>query len=365
MRRVDGKRGPIPKKRMHLKEWVRREIVRGHYPRGSRLPDRDWFMSEFATNRKLVQQAFDELKAEGFVRAVPGHGTLVATRYPFEGRYLVLVKGVGLDAGAHIFAAALEKSTRELSAERGISFDIRGLSDAPPESADYARILEDVRAQRYAGVFVQGLGKRQGLDTVTNVDDVPSVFLGPRNECTQGSLAASLCDHMGLANMLLQRLLAGCAAKGCKRIALFAGLPVSRNPGTFAEMSRRVAEYGLELVPNGYHTVAMDKWDQPVFRQLVRLVFASDAGRAADAVVLADDNFLRPFAEELRAVYGEEAIRRYALFCLGNAPLLPETGFPVEFHGIDWKMMLASFVDYCESCRTDGRRHPAPRLIPF
>jgi len=34
-----GKRGPLPRKRLKIADWVRREIVKGTYREGERLPD--------------------------------------------------------------------------------------------------------------------------------------------------------------------------------------------------------------------------------------------------------------------------------------------------------------------------------------
>ena len=365
MKRVDGKRGPIPKKRMRLKDWVRREIVRGSYPPGSRLPDRDWFMREFATTRQLVTQAFAELRSEGFVRAVRGHGTRVVDVLPFANRYLLLVKGAELDAGSHLCAPALAEAAKVVERTRGVFFEVRGLVDAPPESDDYAAMLARVRRHHYAGVFTQQVTKGHDLDVVSNVDDVPCAFMGRRNELTQGSRAVELEGYTDFTGRVLGLHLESCRDAGKGSVAIFKQLPVSRDPGSFEAMAQKVAAFGLRLVPNGYHAVAMDKWDEPVFRQLVRLFLASDAGRDAEAIVLTDDNFLKPFAEELKAALGRSAGKRYFITCLGNAPLLPRTDLSVCFHGVDWTATLSAFVDYSEACRATGRPHAAPSVVLF
>ena len=60
-----GRRGPLPRKRIQIEDWVRREIVRGGLKPGDALPSREWFRTRFTPNLNMVQRAFDELRREG------------------------------------------------------------------------------------------------------------------------------------------------------------------------------------------------------------------------------------------------------------------------------------------------------------
>ena len=88
-----GARGPEPKKRIRLVDWVRNGVAEGRLKPGSALPDRNWFERKFGATRATVQLAFDQLAREGFTVAARRRGTFVAERPPFAGRYLLALSG--------------------------------------------------------------------------------------------------------------------------------------------------------------------------------------------------------------------------------------------------------------------------------
>ena len=358
-----GRRGPLPRKRRKIADWVRREIVRGEFREGDLLPDRKWFMREFAANRHSVQNAFDELVKSGFVNAVRGHGTRVAARLPFAGRYLLVVKSDSDDAGSRYFAQSLKTAAKCVSARRGVVFDASDVSDAPPGSREYEEIVARIRAHSYAGVFAQGVTKGHGFDTVTNIDDVPVVFVGKRSDRAMGSAA---CAVKGWATDDIYRLhFADLQEKGCRRIAVFAPIPVGDIAVRREKVSRLAGSYGLQVVRGGYQTFSMRVWNDYAFRRFLEMFFASDAGRAADGVVLADDNFLVPFADVCRAEFGSAGDSRYVVTSHCNRPVPPETDFPANFHGIDWSMTLEAFVDYADDVRSFVHMPRTPAVAVF
>ena len=319
-------------------------------------------MQRFELGNLPVQQVFDELREDGLVRSVPGHGTCVANVLPFSGRYLLLVRANPLDAGSHLFASALQRAAAEVAERRRLSFETIGLADADCETTAYAEMVESVRCQHYAGVFAQGVADvKDHLNALTNIDDVPIVYLGEHSYLTQGSLARSIASDVGLrADAEFQRHFASCREKGCRRIALFASWgPKGDSESCFRELARKS---GLEIVRGGYHFLDMNYWFEAAFERLVELFFLSDGGREVDAIVLSDDNMLVPFARAYRNVFGCRGKPRHFVSCHCNAPLFPETGFPVVYHGFDLVATLDSFVDYAEDCRAGIR---TPRLPIF
>ena len=168
-----GRRGPLPRKRIQIEDWVRREIVQGRLKPGAALPSREWFRARFTPNLNMVQRAFDELRREGFVETVPGHGSRVAASLPFPGRYLLLTRSDVRDAGTNYFAPALRAAAKALERLRGVVFDVRNVEDCANGRDAYGRMMEDVRRHRYAGVVAQAANAVRDLDCVTNIDDVP------------------------------------------------------------------------------------------------------------------------------------------------------------------------------------------------
>ena len=358
-----GRRGPLPKKRRKIADWVRHEIVKGRYRGGDALPDRNWFMREFAANRHSVQNAFDELRREGFVEAIRGHGTRVTRVMPFAGRYLMLVKSAPDDAGSRLFANALKESVAVVSRRRGVKFDIADIADAPSDSQRYADLLSRIRSHFYAGVFAQSVTKGHGLETVTNIDNVPIAFQGARSDLAMGSAAVGLGGWA--SDEVYRRHFADCRDSGVRRIAVFAPIPVGDVALRREKLSELAAKYGLKIVRCGYQAFSMRVWNDYAFRRFLELFFSSDAGREAEAVVLADDNFLVPFAETCRAELDEKADSRYVVCSHANRPNLPKTDFPVRFHGFDWPTTIESFIDYAEDVRAFRSEPRRPEAVMF
>ncbi|GAB3480078.1 GntR family transcriptional regulator [Amycolatopsis cihanbeyliensis] len=73
---------------MQTKPWVeiadelRSEIQRGDYVPGARLPSGSELMSRYGVARQTVQNAIDQLRAEGLVLSVAGRGWYVHERKP-------------------------------------------------------------------------------------------------------------------------------------------------------------------------------------------------------------------------------------------------------------------------------------------
>lgn len=73
---------------MQMKPWVeiaedlRRGIQRGEYTAGARLPSGTELMAKYGVARQTVQNAVDQLRAEGLVLSVAGRGWYVSERKP-------------------------------------------------------------------------------------------------------------------------------------------------------------------------------------------------------------------------------------------------------------------------------------------
>lgn len=356
-----GRRGPLPVKRSRIADWVRRTIALGEFKPGDRLPDRTWFRAKFDANPNSVQSAFALLKEDGLVRSVSGHGTCVADPLPFAGRYLLLLKGNRADGGSRFFSSALETAARQIARSRDLVFEFEHLIEAEGDSVEYAEMLERVRRQRYAGVFVQDASCNRGVDTVTNVDNVPMTIFAPRSVFAQGSQVVPLGGFRDTSERILRCHLKELRDRGCRRIAVF--YPRGVESTRVDHILPYVGASGLELVPEGFHTADLCMWDARQFTRLVRLFLDSSAGQRADGVVLDDENFLPPFIEACRDVLGRNAAKRYVVSAHGNFPQLPEVDFPMQFHGVDCTAMLESFVAFADACRRADRKPPLPQAV--
>lgn len=90
-------RGP---KYASIADALRQRILRGHWPRDTRLPAAETLASEFGVSRLTVRQALDLLARDGLVEARQGSGTYV-TATPAKDRRLRV--GTSLEALATLY----------------------------------------------------------------------------------------------------------------------------------------------------------------------------------------------------------------------------------------------------------------------
>ena len=369
-----GARGPLPRKRIEIADWVRREIVVGHLAPGDRLPSRTWFQRRFTPNANVVQRAFAELAADGFVetRGAAARGTVVARTPPYAGRYLLLVKAHEEDGGYNFFSSALKMAARELERRRGIKFDVVGVADASGEgedSAEYGRVVERVRRHLYSGVVAQHVNRDHGQDTVLNLDYVPMTYFGKASEFAQGKWVRSISSTSGTDENPLNSLalqFKNCAAAGLRRIAVFASTPDRLIAANAEKIARAEAkECGVEIEADGCHFTGMAMWhiERLEFVRLVRLYLCYIADNPVDAIVLGDDNFLEPFEDACAEVYGARKKLPFAVFCHCNFPRPPKSRYGATFHGIDCTATLGTFVDYAEALLSGSDSPPTPHRV--
>ena len=359
----------MPRKRLNITDCIRRDIVRGTWKRGERLPDRRWFMERYKAYPTTVQRAFDDLSNEGFVTAVRGHGTQVAEVLPYDSRYLLLLDSGRSDPASRPFSAAISQAAKEIEQRLGVVMDVRYVSHEHPESEVYQSIVANAKRHAYAGVFCEGVPHGEDGLSLANVNDVPIVFVGPKDEWSQGTMAFSLWDYAKRdpADAVRTLFLEYCRDHGGRRIAVFqsSGSRIGRQPDPehkYREVARR---YGVELVPFGYHNVEMSGFDVDQFERLVGLFLASSAGANAETIILADDNLTMPFVRACRRKFGVKAAStRYNVLSHCNFPLLPDVrGFPVSFHGLDLCETLASVVEYTTDCRNRLKKPRLPKFV--
>ena len=363
---VESRPGPKPTKRLRIVESVRNGIARGRLPPGTMLPDRTWYMEKFGVTRSTVQEAFDQLRAEGFTVAVRHKGTSVAPVLPFRGRYLLALCGTVDRPAPHAFDRALQAAARQLEKTRGVVFDVRSILDEGPESEVFAEVLSDLRRQRYSGAFLRALAENRGLSTIGNVNHVPITGFFRRVDRSQGSQVHPLVDDReGSENVSLHLhgLLAECRRAGKKSV-----LVVSNNfggEGMEAWVRRLAAFYGLHCGPNGYLVSNLEPAFLRQLTRILKLLLAPGSRCLPEAIVLDDDNFLEPLENALCDLYGATAPQRFFVVSNANLPLIPETGLDVRFHGVDTLATLSSFMDWAEAVHNGTGADHLPKVVLF
>ena len=358
--------GRPPLARRKIETWVRDCAALGLLPAGGRLPDREWFRERFKTGPGVVQDAFDELAAQGFVRAVRRGGTFLESPLPFSGRYLLGLLPLRVDATREGLDSALEAAARRQEKRLGVAWDI--VEIVPPWHPAYLPTFRDLQAQRYAGALLRTATRRMeepGRSTwLASLDHVPVFALGGVSREQTASLGshAVVADHFPEDD--LGALFRAVRAAGCRR-AFVLGVVVTSAPAISREredaVHREAAAAGVEIPPCFYQCAATSTPLQT--RRLADLAFSGRDAERIDAVVSLQDNFAPVLCDALVARFGAAAARRRVrVFSMGFIPRKKPCAIPVEWHGTDWDATLDAFVSWCDSIHC-GAPSPAPPLI--
>ena len=152
----------LPKKKavakIHsIRGLVRDRIIKGQYPPGERIPNRDELMRGFGVSCVTIQRALDRLKEDGFVRAVRGCGTFVVTYPPHLCRYGLVFPVESLQNPKEPdFYRWIYQAAREVEkTHKDVRFSIyRGMKEHSSHDAkDYNRLVNDVCEHRLAGLI--------------------------------------------------------------------------------------------------------------------------------------------------------------------------------------------------------------------
>ena len=358
-----GTRGPEPRKRMRLVDWVRNGIAEGRLPPGSALPDRTWFQSRFGATRATVQLAFDQLAREGFTRAVRHLGTFVADPPPFAGRYLLALSGTADAPSDDMIGRALREAAARVGARRGVRFEVACTLDEGPDSPRYEALLSDLARQRWAGAFLRALSSNRGLRTIANVDHVPVAGLYAEDPRGGGSLSCALSPPAPAGpTAACRRLFEKCLRAGARSVFVLSSGSAAGEEAAVRALAGRV---GLKMGPDAYQTAWIDPPGLRQARRLLRLALSPRSAYLPDAVVLLDDNFVAPLDAALRGNFGLTAPERFFVAAAGNLPALPQTSLPVAFCGLDLEKTLDSFVAWAEALHAGVRDPERPRLFAF
>lgn len=319
-------------------------------------------MQRFGVTRATVQVAFDQLAQEGFTVAVRHKGTSVANPPPFHNRFLLVLSGTTQTPSENLFGLALADSARRLEKERGVQFDIRYLLDESIDSSEYAQALSDIQQQRYAGVFLRALSSNRGVHTFGNINHVPMAGFFCRDPRATGSMVHPLVDDEQNAILAgFVPLFKECKQAGKRRVLILSN---ALEPDLEKPIRKVAHDYGIECLPEGYHTADTRGSDLRQLMRLLRVLLQPGTPLVPEAIVLNDDNFLLPVEHVIRSLYGPGE-NPFFLASGGNLPRLPQTSLPVRFHGIDTYATLLGFVEWVQAIHAGETGAKAPHTVLF
>jgi Transcriptional regulators len=262
---------------------LRRDIVRGIWKPGERLPTWDALCERLDIQRPTLRRTLSILKAEGFIEAAPTRATHVHSAPPHLTRYALLFPSTPQrrgPSGWNLYWDALAVNAPLIAKELGVRIDIHYDVSTHPDCAAYANVMADHAKRRIAGILAVRGGDLGGIVPKKSAQ-TPIVHISAGNSPADNAPSvwfdwASFNDRA--ADILLSR--------GCRSIAVLAD-----TMGAASISASVLAAKGARIQPKW--TLTIPGYLPDLACNLARLLVADPADRP-DALLITDDNLVAP-----------------------------------------------------------------------
>ncbi len=349
----------VPKlKEDRVLRMIRKQIIDGRYPPGSRLPTRAEIEEEFEVSRQTLQNVFDALLAEGFVDSRGRHGTFVTDNPPHLSDYgLVFPRHPsGEDPWPNFWTALFNEAQslhregkRHFHAFYGGAFDNTG-------SGSYDNLQDMVTSGRLAGLIFPARPFHLKGTQILEQPGMPRVMISGA-DMAPGSVSLSL----GF-DALCEKALDHLKSCGCKRIAFV----VANSPGEFLKVlwpmvNEMCTQRGLttrfDLVQG------CDPLRPQWARRTAAMIAKLPADQRPDGLVIGDDNLVSDVVGGL--IRGDDGLvigRDIEVIGHANFPWVTPSPQPITRCGYDIREVMRTCIESIDRQRR-GEHPPSQTFI--
>lgn len=325
--------GRPPVRQREIAGALRRDIVAGRLPPGSRLPIRLELQARYNASSITVQSALNTLAREGFTEARGRSGTFVTAVPPHVARFALVVPGSPRSNRFWATLVAEAEQMRPHGAGRFVLYD----NMAPhAENPAYTRLVADIQHRRLAGLIFAAPPFAFTHTPLLEEPGLPRVaFMSPARH-NWPVATVSLAGHFA------ERALARLAARGRRRVAVVTAYSDETRFAAYRQiLDQALAAARLEMRPawlirvgQGVPGCAFD---------VVRLLFERDRAALPDALMITDDNLTGPAVAGLLAA-GQQVPGDVEVLSHCNYPLKPECPVPVHWLGYSARAVLETCI---------------------
>ncbi len=340
----------VSSKNKYLKvvRTLRKDIVRGVYGPGHRLPTRSAMGEEFGVGVATVQKALDELAEDGFVRARARAGTFVVDHPPHLCNYGLIIPQA---AEWSYFYTSLRKAIGELQEDKRRRFREYVTSGDVRNRRVTEELCRDVVGHRLAGLILSGgLDELQGTPVLDD-PDMPRVLIQ--------SFADINIPHVLVdINSFMDRAVEYLFSMGRKRIA---HLRMDYQWSEAEMFENGLRKRGVEIRPYWIQTIPMGR----LFRaaaNVVNVVMQLEGDKKPNALIIHDDNLVQHAVAGLMAA-GVRVPDDVEVIALCNYPSSIESVLPVKMLGVDTRELIRECVQVLDMQRR-GETPPPKTLLP-
>ena len=278
----------IASKSEGLTRRLRRQIVRGRFQPGQRLPNRAEIGERYDVGVSTIQRALDELRRDGFIHARGRAGTFVTERPPHLANIAIAYPN-SRGNSSRLYNAIRDAAELRTTAELRFTEYVVSLHVEYQQGRQ--RLLDDAAHHRFGGVFFAYPPSNLKNEPTLHQPDLPRVALAP--EAKYGpSIAADL-------DSFRHRALDHLEARGCRRIA---HLSVESHFPMRDVITPVLRQRGVEIRPYWMQSVAQGV-DFRSATNLVHLLMKLPEPDRPDGLILHDDNLVEPAVAGLVAAH--------------------------------------------------------------
>lgn len=330
--------------RQSIERELRRRILDGRYPPGSRLPLRRELLRELGASPLTLQRAMDRLGELGFIESRGTQGTFVAAKLPNRATIGLIFPGEPDRNGSwnRFWSSVLRVA--EAWDEGGVTFRPYFLSDQHVDVPDHRRICADLADGGLMGVV--SVSSPHYLEGSPIYDqDLPRVIIGSGKEDQVARWRSSWMDlaEGGVHLTAMRRL----RAAGRQRIAFLTHPSFASCPWL-----AQLKDIGLATRPEWWIGVppAAAATAQPV----ARLLCSGPEHLRPDALLITDDNLV-PYGTAGVLDAGLHPPRDISVAAHANFPAPTHAAFPCLRFGVDVEVLLHACLEELRRIEAGGK----------
>lgn len=340
---------------------LRRDIRRGIYQPGSKLPSRAELEKRYQTTPVTIQKSFDKMKEDGFIRAEGPRGTFVADHPPcFSNIGIVFPHHFNSKRPEMNFFRVLAEEALKKNSENGLNFTIYAGLNGYESEADYIRLRDDIQFERLAGIiFASSPHLLYGTPLYQTIVDKKELAKVAFMSGDSHDFPIVTNSTNGYVSMIMDYL----AGQGVKRLAILAAMSEERSNKVLGENAylEAAAKRNIQILP--HHIQVMYHGIAPRAKQLVQLLLHCRDQERPDALVITDDSLVEAACQGI-ADAGSVLPKSFITIGYCNFPAIPSTAVPLCLYG----MNVNCFLDKCISLlmeQLQGNAIAPLTLLPY
>lgn len=315
-------------KQQELLATLRGEIVQGVFAAGDRMPTRVELEERLGVSWFTIQQAFDALRREGFIRTDGRRGTFVVETPPHLHRYALIFPrhGDGIH-GQSRFYEAFSNAAEQIQQEKShIDWAVFNLHDRTDEK-DYNELLNQINTHRLAGLIFIMSPFRLSQTPIIQMPGISRVMIASQSS---NNIPAIWMDYRALIEMAVNKLV----ASGRSRLSLI----MARMAPDHIRMFKEAVEKQGAQTSNAWIQVLHES-HKAMAGNLIELLMNPNQKQRPDGMIILDDNLVEHVTIAMMDA-GLRVKEDLDIVAYSNFPLPAVSAFPVYRMGFDSRQLL-------------------------